>query len=293
MVYNNEDFVERTLLSILENNTENFDVIINDDCSTDNSVSVIKQFLLSNNSITKQWRLNLNKSNLGINASIKNILSVNKNSWVKYIAGDDEFELDSLLEYYQIASKNNPNNCIAIAGMNFINEYSKNIGKRSSLSSYFYENDWLKTTNLYINTINAPSVMIGREPLLAALDETKVKNVEDWPLLRFCISRNFNFKVHKDPLIKYRFHKNSLSSQFNDAIETKNHVKRISNEVEILLNENILLSDSRIVQLGIYIQIKCLKADNIVERFFYKTLKLINIQFVMFRILALIDSWKK
>ena len=34
-----------TLLSILENDTEYFDVVINDDCSTDNSLLVVEQFL--------------------------------------------------------------------------------------------------------------------------------------------------------------------------------------------------------------------------------------------------------
>ena len=42
MVFNNEAFIKRTLFSILKNDTTHFDVVINDDCSTDNSVKSSK-----------------------------------------------------------------------------------------------------------------------------------------------------------------------------------------------------------------------------------------------------------
>jgi hypothetical protein len=176
--------------------------------------------------------------------------------------------------------------------MNLIDKDSEFIGNRKSLSPYFYENNWLKTTNLYINTINAPTVMIGRENLLSALDETKVKNAEDWPILRFCIWKNIGFKVCKKPLIKYRLHKSSLSSSYNSSIKTKNNINKIIGQVEILLNENSVLSDLWSVRIGIYIQLKILKSDSDLERMTLKALKLVNIQFCIFRILALIDSMR-
>tara|TARA_B100001250_G_scaffold414037_1_gene450342 strand:- start:5686 stop:7257 length:1572 start_codon:yes stop_codon:yes gene_type:complete len=290
MVYNNEAFIERTLLSILENDTKYFDIIINDDCSTDNSVSIIEKFLSNHKARTKQWHLSVNKVNLGINASIKNILAIFKNDWVKYFAGDDEFERDSLSEYYNLSIMNDPRSSIVLSGMNLIDRNSDFISKRSSLSPYFYENHWLKTANLYINTINAPSVMIGRETLLAALNETKVKNAEDWPVLRFCISKNIDFKVSKKILVNYRLHQSSLSSSYNSSIKTKKNINRIIDQVEILLNENNVLANSFSVRLGIYIQLKILKADSSLERFAYKAIKLANVQFCIFRILALIDA---
>ena len=94
--------------------------------------------------------------------------------------------------------------------MSLINEDSEFISKKKSLDPYFYENNLLKTTNFYLNTINAPTVMIGRKNLLLALDKTKVKNLEDWPILRFCVSRNFVFNICNKSLIKYRLHQNSL-----------------------------------------------------------------------------------
>jgi glycosyltransferase involved in cell wall biosynthesis len=293
LVFNNEAFVERTLLSILENNTKYFDVVINNDCSTDNSQLVIERFIKKHKEQTKQWQLNVNKVNVGINTSIKNVLVACKNNWVKYIAGDDEFEPGALAEYYQLAIMNNPQSSIVLSDMNLIDKDSEFIAKRKSLSPYFYESNWLKTANLYINTINAPTVMIGRESLLLALDETKAKNAEDWPVLRFCISRNFDFKVCRKPLIKYRLHQGSLSSSYNSSTKTKKSVNKISDQVEILLNENKFLADFLSARIGIYIQLKILKTDKDLNRLALKALKLVNIQYVIFRTLALIDATRK
>lgn len=293
LVFNNEAFIERTLLSILNNNTTLFDVVINDDNSTDSSVYIIEKFLKEYKEKTKKWRLNLNKVNLGINSSIKNILEKDKNDWVKMLAGDDEFEQGSLDEYYRLAGVNNPYSSIVLSDMSLINEDSEFISKRKSLDPYFYENNLLKTANFYLNTINAPTVMIGRKNLLLALEKSKVKNLEDWPILRFCVSRNFVFNICKKSLIKYRLHQNSLSSSYNSSAFSLKHKDKISDQVEILLNENKLMSKSFFVQFGIYLQLKILKTDSPLMQLFYKVLKLFNLQFCIFRLLSLLNVMRK
>jgi len=177
--------------------------------------------------------------------------------------------------------------------MNLIDKDSVKIGKRKSLDSYFYENRWLKTANFYVNTINAPTVMIGRKPALKALDETIAKNAEDWPVLRFCVSRNFVFKICKKPLVKYRLHEDSLSSSYNFSALLIKNKNRIIDQVELLLNENKFLSDSLNVQFGIYIQLKILKTDIHLKQLVFKALKLLNIQFCIFRLLMLINAIRK
>ena len=293
LVFNNEAFIERTLLSILNNNTRHFDVVINDDNSIDSSVYIIEKFLKDYKEKTKKWRLNLNKVNLGINSSIKNIIEKDKNDWVKILAGDDEFEQGSLNEYYRLAGVSNPFSSIVLSDMSLINEDSEFISKRKSLDPYFYENNLLKTTNFYLNTINAPTVMIGRKNLLLALDKTKVKNLEDWPILRFCVSRNFVFNICNKSLIKYRLHQNSLSSSYNSSAFSLKHKDKIRDQVEILLNENKLMSKSFFVQFGIYLQLKILKTDSFLMQLFYKVLKLFNLQFCIFRLLSLLNVMRK
>ncbi len=293
LVFNNEAFIERTLLSILNNNTRHFDVVINDDNSIDSSVYIIEKFLKDYKEKTKKWRLNLNKVNLGINSSIKNILEKDKNDWVKILAGDDEFEQDSLNEYYRLAGVSNSFSSIVLSDMSLINEDSEFISKRKSLDPYFYENNFLKTTNFYLNTINAPTVMIGRKNLLLALDKTKVKNLEDWPILRFCVSRNFVFNICNKSLIKYRLHQNSLSSSYNSSAFSLKNKDKIRDQVEILLNENKLMSKSFFVQFGIYLQLKILKTDSLLMQLFYKVLKLFNLQFCIFRLLSLLNVMRK
>jgi len=44
-VYNSESYIRNTLISVLGQDYDNFEYIITDDCSTDNTVNVIKEFI--------------------------------------------------------------------------------------------------------------------------------------------------------------------------------------------------------------------------------------------------------
>ena len=286
MVYNNEDYIERALDSILKNDTQNYDVIINDDCSTDASLSVAERFLSSNADLTCRWRIRRSTKNLGINASLYNVLQESKNNWIKYMAADDELEPGSLEIYRKLAYQNSPDSCIILSHMNVIDINSRYVGRRKSLSSYFYENSFLKPANFYINTINAPTVMIGRDSLSSALRTTTAKNAEDWPVLRFCILRNFKFVVCSSPLVKYRIHHASLSSAYNFS----GVANQISDQVEILLKENRSMTKNIFSKIGICLQLKTLYAEDGTEVLFWKMLKLLNLQFFIFKVFAVIDG---
>ena len=285
MVFNNGDFVKSTLDSILDNDYSNFDVIVNDDCSEDNSVEVIKKFFNFHASQTKNWKLNVNSENLGINASIKNILNSYENEWVKYIAGDDEFEHGSLEEYARLAHNNDPRNTIVLSDMKLIDEVSNHLGEKYSLSSLFYENNWLKTANLYVNSINAPTVLVGRATLINALNNTSARNAEDWPILRHCVLNNMSFKICQKQLVRYRISKTSLSSFYHYKSYFSISENKIQNQVEILLKENHLLTSNWMVRFGVFLQLKQLTSSSPLSFNFIRLLKLLNPQFFLFKLL--------
>ena len=94
--YNNERFIQKNMQSIIDGFSNDVQVIINDDNSTDKSLSIIKKFIFEKDLQKKNWMVNENKKNIGINASIQNALLLTKSNWVKLIAGDDEFEKNSI-----------------------------------------------------------------------------------------------------------------------------------------------------------------------------------------------------
>ena len=49
-MYNSAKFISQTLESLLRQTMKNFEVVVVDDCSTDNSIEVVENFFPKNNS---------------------------------------------------------------------------------------------------------------------------------------------------------------------------------------------------------------------------------------------------
>jgi len=62
-VYNAEEFIENALISVLNQNYDNFECIITDDCSTDNTVEIISSFI-SENTVEDYFTLRRNKKRM-------------------------------------------------------------------------------------------------------------------------------------------------------------------------------------------------------------------------------------
>ena len=97
--YNYSNFIEQTINSILAQTYTDFELIIVDDCSTDNSVEIIKNF--------KDDRIKLieNEQNLGLAKSIAKALKIATGKWIAFCESDDFLEKDCLEKRIQIAEK--------------------------------------------------------------------------------------------------------------------------------------------------------------------------------------------
>ena len=80
--FNDELTIENSVKSILEQTYTNYEFLIMDDCSTDNTYKILEKFKESNNQI----KIFKNKSNLGLTKSL-NILI--QNSTGEYIVRQD------------------------------------------------------------------------------------------------------------------------------------------------------------------------------------------------------------
>jgi glycosyltransferase involved in cell wall biosynthesis len=87
--FNNARFIQETLDSISAQTYPNIEIIINDDCSTDNSLDIVEIWIKKNPTLN----ISLLKStiNRGLCASLNNILSVCKGEYIAFIASDDKY----------------------------------------------------------------------------------------------------------------------------------------------------------------------------------------------------------
>src|SRR4051812_38033424 len=83
--YNGERFVESQLLSLIKQTYLNLEIIIVDDCSTDNTLNIIAGYAAKDNRI-KYWK---NDLNLGFNQNFQKALSLTSGEFIAISDQDD------------------------------------------------------------------------------------------------------------------------------------------------------------------------------------------------------------
>lgn len=98
--YNGVKYIGETLVSILNQTYQNFEIIISDDCSTDNTEKVVKSYK------DKRIRFYRNRHNLGYGDNLKTFKKRISGDIMFMMAQDDLLTPDALLKTYQAYNLN-------------------------------------------------------------------------------------------------------------------------------------------------------------------------------------------
>ena len=90
--YNRERYIKEAIQSVLTSTFKDYELIISDNCSTDRTVSIIKEFLLKDHRI----KLYTNKENLGEYSNRILAASYASGKYIKYLDADDIIYPNSL-----------------------------------------------------------------------------------------------------------------------------------------------------------------------------------------------------
>ena len=99
--YNQENFITEAIESALQQDIEDMEIVVGDDCSTDNTWEIIKSYQKQYPGKIVAFR---NKHNLGITGNCNEVLSRCRGKFVAFHAGDDIFlpgKLNSQLEVFR------------------------------------------------------------------------------------------------------------------------------------------------------------------------------------------------
>lgn len=90
--YNGADFVAEQIESILEQTYTDFELIISDDCSKDNTVEIINQYATKD----KRIKVVVNENNLGFKKNFEKLISLCKGDFIAFCDQDDIWTNDHL-----------------------------------------------------------------------------------------------------------------------------------------------------------------------------------------------------
>ncbi len=100
--YNTAKFIEETIESVLAQSYENWELILVDDCSTDNTDEVVSRFLSD-----ERIRYIKNDTNSGAAVSRNRALREARGKWIAFLDSDDLWEPDKLEKQIAFMQNNN------------------------------------------------------------------------------------------------------------------------------------------------------------------------------------------
>lgn len=214
VTYNHQDYILEHLESIkylvqTHGAGIDVDVIVNDDCSKDQTRSLVDSWLQINAGLFRHVKTLYNPKNLGTCASVNNMLTHVVADRCKLTAGDDVYSFENIFEL----TKHDSDVAIVsgralylLGDALVVNRLSNSL---ASATQVIYENDSLLHRFKHFSYNNAPNILYATECLLhpnvrAHLQRFDV--TEDWPL-QVAIARQFperRFKLIDQVLVYYR-----------------------------------------------------------------------------------------
>ena len=213
--YNYEKYIKDAVNSILNQTISDWELIIVDDNSTDNSLDIIMEFV----NIDSRIQVIRNCENLGLKNSIQTGILAATGEWIAFLESDDLWEKKYLEKKLEIADEY-PNvgfiyndvkffgSQSMIAEKKYFSIVNKNNNKKFPQDMFFdfgYENPVLTMS----------SVMIKKQFLENINFNTPIDKLLDW-YLYIQIAQKTNFYYIKEQLTLWRQHEKSYISKNNN-----------------------------------------------------------------------------
>lgn len=227
--YNGEKYISKQLDSIINQAYKNIKIYINDDCSTDNTYNILKQYQKK-----YPYLINIkqNKNNIGF---IKNFETLIKNCNEGFIAlsdQDDIWDKNKLSRQMEIILKDDFQNTPLMIhhDLKIIDEFD-NLYKRS----YFKYKNYHFISDKNLGQILGPCGVMGNTILLnkklkeIILPFPNTLDYHDYWIAINCELFGKRYTI-KEQLINYRFHNNNTSNNKKDNSNPNNnaHLLRLS-----------------------------------------------------------------
>ncbi len=206
--FNHARFLQDSIRSVLKQTYQNLELIIIDDCSSDNSWEIIERFA-NHDSRIKPIKHGKNE---GLSRSRNDGLKIAGGHFVAFCDSDDVWEPEKLEVQMELLHDNQT--CgLAYSDTMIINERGLRVGQRFSerFPLPLAPSGWLFGKLVRRNFINIQSVLIRKECVQSVgfFDE-QVELVQDW-WYWIQLSRDYRFLYSPKLLARYRVHSRSTN----------------------------------------------------------------------------------
>ena len=197
--YNHQDYVEKSLKSVIEQTYKNIEIIVIDDGSKDNSVNVLKELQRNNQFILEC------QENMGVCKTLNKAIGMSKGKYIAILASDDYWDLTKIDKQIKILETSNNSEFCFTQALEFDSNTDKNmrIFPKNPLSGNVLNSVFVR------QHVPAGSMMFSKNLFdkINGFDESLKE--EDWDFV-IRSAANTNFISIKEPLFFYRSHETNV-----------------------------------------------------------------------------------
>jgi glycosyltransferase involved in cell wall biosynthesis len=224
--YNGAVYLRQQLDTLVTQTYGNIEIIVVDDCSTDNSVAVLKEYAEN----FPQISLHQNQSNLGYIKNFERAISLTKGGFIALADQDDIWDLDKISLMVEAIG----DNIMLYHDSEFIDEQGKPLSKKVSDIRNFYAGDDSRIF-LFENCVSGHCMLFKHElvPYLTGFNKTII---HDW-WLTYIACNVGSISYLPQTLVQYRQHQkastNILRQDRGQAQKTNKGLEKIENQLKI------------------------------------------------------------
>lgn len=224
--YNYASYLPEAIESVLAQDFRDFELIIIDDCSSDNTAEVVRPFCAD-----PRVRFEINPSNLGMVNNWKKCLEQARGAYIKFLFGDDKLAGSSALGKFAALLRDHPTAMLAASARKIMDDKSRIIDVWSPLPNGPHNGREIISACLRenANLIGEPTAVMFRKKDAARSFDPKYRQIVDVEMW-FHLLEQGGLAYTREPLCVFRQHARQQSAvNDNEGVAWKEHLLFFSN----------------------------------------------------------------
>lgn len=234
--FNSSKYIEETIENTKAQTWKNLELVITDDCSTDNTVELCRHWIEKNRNRFVRAEVLTYEINTGISANANRGLNAAKGEWIKFLGADDTLKANCISDNMEFIS-GNPDIKVLFSQVevykntfvqdNYLKTIPGVISERGNIFSPKITAESQYKMLLLSDRIHfSPSLFIHRDTLLSVggFDE-RFPMLEDYPLWLNLTKAGHRLCFMDKVTVNYRQHLNAINNTGRDYIINPNYFK--------------------------------------------------------------------
>ncbi len=272
ITYNSAEYVLETLDSAMNQTYPNIEIIVTDDCSTDNTVDLCQNWIKHHRQLGKNLKLICAEKNTGTADNCNRGLYAAKGEWIKIIAGDDLLLPDAIESYISFANSS-PNIDVVFANLSRFSGTKPNYAIEECELHYkklFFLNSKItaqKQYNILRHTfVGSGPTFFAKTAVLKDVGgyDTRFYLQEDHPMFIKLTKNGHQFYLLDKVAVLWRKNENSVTHSKNnkDALFGNHKIRMIKEYKYLYLKEELNIVWKELLCFSLWIQNKVIDTGN-------------------------------